>query len=176
MLSLVLTLSLAAQPAVGDVAPDFTVKSVDGVELKLSTLTEKGVVILAFFPKAFTPGCTAELTAYVKHYDEIKKAGGEVIVVSADDEPTERKFRDSLKASYPFVGDRNLDLIKTYDVKGFLFPIAKRVTFVIGAGRKVLAVQEGGDAVDPTNAVEVCNIHAGSAVKIVTGAADAGAH
>lgn len=174
MLSVLLTLSLAAQPAVGEVAPDFTVKSADGVDLNLTALTEKGVVVLAFFPKAFTPGCTAELTAYVKHYDEIKKAGGEVIVVSGDDKETELKFKESLKAPYPFIADRQLELIKSYDVKGFLFPISKRITFVIGAGRKVLAVQEGGDAVDPTQAVAVCNVHAGSAVKLVTGAADAG--
>lgn len=46
----------AAMPAVGDVAPDFTVTDVDGVELALSKLTEQGPVVLAFFPKAFTPG------------------------------------------------------------------------------------------------------------------------
>ena len=56
MLPLLLTSLLAAQPAVGDVAPDFTVKDVDGVELTLSSLVERGPVVLAFFPKAFTPG------------------------------------------------------------------------------------------------------------------------
>lgn len=175
MLSLVLTLSLAAQPAVGELAPDFTVKTADGVELNLTQLTEKGAVVLAFFPKAFTPGCTAELTAYVKQYDTIKKAGGEVVVVSSDDDLTARKFKDSLKAPFHFVGDRKLELIKSYDVKGFLFPIAKRITFVIGAGRKVLAVHEGGDTMDPSKAAAVCSLHAGSAVKLVTDAADAGA-
>jgi len=47
---------LSTTPAVGDVAPDFTVKDVDGIELSLSKLTERGPVVLAFFPKAFTPG------------------------------------------------------------------------------------------------------------------------
>jgi peroxiredoxin len=56
MLALLVTSLLAAQPAVGDLAPDFTVKDLDGVELKLSSLVEKGPVVLAFFPKAFTPG------------------------------------------------------------------------------------------------------------------------
>jgi thioredoxin-dependent peroxiredoxin len=56
MLALVLTSMLAAQPAVGELAPDFTVNDVDGVELKLSSLVERGPVVLAFFPKAFTPG------------------------------------------------------------------------------------------------------------------------
>lgn len=47
---------LAAAPKVGEVAPDFTVTDVDGVELTLSKLVERGPVVLAFFPKAFTPG------------------------------------------------------------------------------------------------------------------------
>ena len=56
MLTLLLTSMLAAQPAVGELAPDFTVKDVDGVELTLASLVERGPVVLAFFPKAFTPG------------------------------------------------------------------------------------------------------------------------
>ena len=56
MLALLLTSLLAAQPAVGDHAPEFTVKDIDGVELTLSSLVERGPVVLAFFPKAFTPG------------------------------------------------------------------------------------------------------------------------
>jgi len=56
MISLLLTAVLAAQPAVGDVAPDFTAKDIDGNELTLSSLVERGPVVLAFFPKAFTPG------------------------------------------------------------------------------------------------------------------------
>jgi peroxiredoxin len=56
MLTLLLTSMLAAQPAVGELAVDFTVKDVDGVELTLSSLVERGPVVLAFFPKAFTPG------------------------------------------------------------------------------------------------------------------------
>ncbi len=56
MLTALTMLALCAQPAVGDVAPDFTVKDVDGVELSLSSLVQRGPVVLAFFPKAFTPG------------------------------------------------------------------------------------------------------------------------
>ena len=56
MLALLLTAFLTAQPAVGDYAPEFTVKDIDGVELTLSSLVERGPVVLAFFPKAFTPG------------------------------------------------------------------------------------------------------------------------
>lgn len=56
MIGIVTALLLAASPKVGDVAPDFSVKDVDGQQLKLSEMTERGTVILAFFPKAFTAG------------------------------------------------------------------------------------------------------------------------
>jgi peroxiredoxin len=56
MLSALVTLALAATPKVGDVAPDFTAKDIDGHELTLSKLAEQGPVIVAFFPKAFTGG------------------------------------------------------------------------------------------------------------------------
>jgi thioredoxin-dependent peroxiredoxin len=56
MLSLLTLLAVAATPNVGEVAPDFTVKDLDGTELTLSKLVDRGPVVLAFFPKAFTPG------------------------------------------------------------------------------------------------------------------------
>lgn len=56
VLSLLTSALLAAAPQVGELAPDFTVTDVDGVELSLAKLVEKGPVVLAFFPKAFTPG------------------------------------------------------------------------------------------------------------------------
>ena len=56
MVPILVSSLLAAQPAVGEVAPDFTVKDVEGAELTLSSLVARGPVVLAFFPKAFTPG------------------------------------------------------------------------------------------------------------------------
>jgi peroxiredoxin len=56
MLSALVTIALAASPKVGDVAPDFTTKDIDGNEVTLSKLAEQGPVIVAFFPKAFTSG------------------------------------------------------------------------------------------------------------------------
>jgi peroxiredoxin Q/BCP len=56
VLTVLLSILATGSPAVGDVVPDFTVKDTDGVSLQLSSLTEQGAVVLAFFPKAFTPG------------------------------------------------------------------------------------------------------------------------
>lgn len=150
-------LLLAASPKVGEVAPDFTVKDVDGTELVLSKLVTKGPVILAFFPKAFTSGCTKEVTAYRDRYAEIQKVGATVIAVSADDQKKQKEFRDSIKAQYSFVADPDAALIKAFDVKAPIITISRRVTFVIGADRKVLSITEGSDAVDVNGAVGACS-------------------
>jgi thioredoxin-dependent peroxiredoxin len=165
---------LAAVPLVGQVAPDFTVTDVDGVSRHLQAMVEQGPVVLAFFPKAFTGGCTRELTAYRDRYADIEKHHGTVVAISADDAETSRKFRDSLKAPYPFVGDDKRELIAAYDVKMAVIGIARRVTFVVGPGRKVLFVQEGSEAVDPSAAVSACSLVSSEALRVIAGSPDAG--
>ena len=100
-----------------------------------------------------------------------------MIAISTDDVVTSKRFRDSLKAPYHVVADDSATLVKRFDVKVFLFTIAKRITFVVGPGRKVLSIQEGSDAIDPTGAVTACSLKPPEALKFVTGppAVDAGA-
>ena len=172
-MALVLTL-LAATPNVGDAAPDFTVKDTDGRELTLSKLVQKGPVVLAFFPKAFSGGCTRELTAYRDQFADIEKHHATVIAISTDSNKTQGEFKTSLKAPYSFVGDDDAILVKKYDVKVPILPLAKRVTFVVGPGLKVLSKQEGSDALEPAGAVQACSLIASESLKLVTGAPDAG--
>ncbi len=156
---LVIAALLSAIPAVGTVAPDFTVKDIDGKELKLSKLVEQGPVIIAFFPKAFTGGCTKEMQAYRDRYAEIQKMKGNVIAVSMDDVATLVKWRAELKAPQTFVADPDGTLVKLFDAKMPALGMAQRHTFVIGAGRKVLEHTEGSDSIDPTKAVTACSLH-----------------
>jgi thioredoxin-dependent peroxiredoxin len=81
-----------------------------------------------------------------------------VIAVSGDEGANALKFRQSLKAPFPFVSDSDGALMRAFDVKYPLVTISKRVSFVIGAGRKVLAIQEGSDAIDPSAAVTSCSL------------------
>lgn len=99
-----------------------------------------------------------------------------MIAISTDDVETSKRFRQSLKAPYHFVADPQATVVKQFDVKAFLFTIARRVTFVVGPGRKVLSIQEGSEAIDPSGAVSACSIKPPEALKFVTGssAADAG--
>ena len=99
-----------------------------------------------------------------------------MIAISTDEAEASRKFRDSLKAPFHFVADEKAAVVKAFDVKVFILTMAKRVTFVVGVGRKILSVTEGGDAVDPSGAVTACSLKPPEALKFVTGQAgvDAG--
>ena len=93
-----------------------------------------------------------------------------MIAISTDDVETSKRFRESLKAPYHFVADDKATVVKLFDGKVFLFTIAKRITYVVGAGRKILSVQEGSDAIDPSGAVTACSIKPPEALRFVTGA------
>lgn len=159
MLASLAAVLVAAVPAVGDVAPDFTAKDVDGVEINLAKLVETGPVIVAFFPKARTGGCTKEMEAYRDRYKEIEKLQGRVIAISTDDNDTLKKWKAELKAPQTFVADPDKKLVALYDTKMPIIGMASRRTFVIGAGRKVLEVQEGSSAIEPGGAVAACSLH-----------------
>lgn len=92
-----------------------------------------------------------------------------MIAISTDDEKTSKAFRDELKAPYHFVADEKAVLVKLYDVKTPLLTFASRTTFVVGAGRKILSVQSGSDAIDPSGAVTACSLKPPESLKYVTG-------
>lgn len=79
-----------------------------------------------------------------------------------------------MQAPYSFVADDKGALVKSYDVKMFILNVANRVTFVVGKDRRVLAIQEGGDAIDPSGAVTACSLKPPKALEFVTGGSDAG--
>lgn len=70
-----------------------------------------------------------------------------------------REFKASLKAQFAFVADPDGKIISQYDVKMPVVSLAKRYTFVIGEGRKILKVDSGADAVDPQAAIASCPLH-----------------
>jgi peroxiredoxin len=151
-------IALGNAPQVGDVAPDFNVKDTDGKVLNLGEMLKEGPVILAFFPKAFTPGCTRELTAYRDRNVEMAKSKGRLVAVSMDDAATMKKFKESLSADYSFVSDPKGKLTSAYEVKTGPLPFPQRYTFVIGQDGKILQVQSGADAIDPSAAIKACQL------------------
>jgi peroxiredoxin Q/BCP len=113
---------------VGDKAPDFTLPDQDGKPLTLSSLRGK-VVVLYFYPKDFTSGCTMEACHFRDAYEDFTDAGAEVIGVSADSQESHRKFRDTYLLPFSLLSDEKEEVKKLYGISAHLIP--SRVTFVI---------------------------------------------
>ncbi|NMA94247.1 MAG: thioredoxin-dependent thiol peroxidase [Clostridiales bacterium] len=99
----------------GTKAPDFALNDKDGNSVKLSDFAGKKVV-LYFYPKDNTPGCTRQACAFAGVYDVYKEAGVEVIGISKDSEASHRKFADKYELPFLLLSDPELEAIKAYDV------------------------------------------------------------
>ena len=124
---------------VGDRAPDFTAAAQDGKTVKLSDLRGKRVVLF-FFPKAFTRGCTIETRQFRDHYSELAALGAEVLGVSIDTTEKQCEFASSEGVPFPMIGDPSRGIGKSYDVLWPVLNVAQRVTYVIGPDGVVEAV------------------------------------
>jgi peroxiredoxin len=118
--------------SIGDAAPDFEALTTDGRKFRLSDLRGKPVV-LYFFPKAFTPGCTIEAKQFAEASPEFEARGAAVVGISTDDHQTQCDFAASVGAKYPMIGDPTGAIARTYDVIWPLMKLTKRVTYVIDA-------------------------------------------
>lgn len=156
MLSQLLPLVLSSALDVGAVAPDFTAVDTEGRTHRLSELVKNKTVVLAFFPKAFTPGCTKEMQAYTAEAGALKSKDAILLAVSTDDEQAMKRFKASLKSEHHFIPDPDGKLVRLFDVRMPVIGLATRKTFVIGGERKILSVQSGSDAVDPSAAIAAC--------------------
>src|SRR3954464_2199477 len=145
---------LAASPAiaalkVGDKAPDFsTTGAVGGKEFKLHLTDQlkKGPVVLYFFPKAFTGGCTAEAHAFSASIADYKKAGAQVIGMSADDLKTLHDFSaKECRSAFP-VATATPQIQKAYDVAWAAHPgITTRTSYVIDRKGRIVMVHDDLD-------------------------------
>ena len=117
----------------GDEAPDFAVGSAP-----LHGLLGKGPVVVFFFPKAFTPGCTREAGEFRQRFEELQKSGGTVVGVSTDPQEKVDRFRRELDLPFPMVGDPEGAVVRAYEVRWPVVGWARRVTYVIGGDRRVM--------------------------------------
>jgi peroxiredoxin Q/BCP len=121
--------------AAGNRAPDFTARAHDGSEVKLSALRGKPVV-LYFYPKDDTPGCTAEAEAFRDGSDAFAEAGAEIIGVSFDDEHSHRAFAAKHDLGFRLIADTDGALARKFGVPTRM-GLAKRTTFVIDRDGKI---------------------------------------
>jgi peroxiredoxin Q/BCP len=129
--SAVRVLSPQADLVVGSPPPDFTATAHDGTQIHLSALKGKPVVVY-FYPKDETPGCTKEACAFRDAWDGLQKKGVVLIGVSGDSDASHKAFADHHKLPFLLVADPNGDLCKAYGVS-FNAGFAARQSFVIGA-------------------------------------------
>lgn len=126
----------------GDKAPNFSGKDQNGETVSLSDFKGKRV-ILFFYPKDMTPGCTAEACNLGENYSELQKKGFEVIGVSADSEARHQKFIDKYSLPFKLIADEDKEVIKAYGVWGLKKFMGKeydgihRTTFVVGTDGKL---------------------------------------
>ena len=125
---------------VGDKAPNFSCLDQNGNLINLSGLIGKKVVIF-FYPKANTPGCTAEACNLNDNYNRFTSLGYEIIGVSADNEKSQKKFSDKFGFNYSLLCDENKDLINAYGVWGLKKFMGKEYMGII---RKTFTIDEEG--------------------------------
>jgi peroxiredoxin Q/BCP len=116
---------------VGDKAPDFTLPSQSGEQVRLHDRLGERVVVLYFYPKDNTSGCTAEACAFRDSHETFTDAGAEVIGVSSDSADQHAAFAGRHNLPFTLLADKGGRVRKTYGVPGVLGVIPGRVTYVI---------------------------------------------
>ena len=129
----------------GQKAPAFTLQADDGSKVKLSDL-QGSPVVLYFYPKDDTPGCTREACAFRDRQAELKKLGAKVLGVSPDDVESHGKFRDKFQLNFPLLADPEHKIADKYgawrekNMYGKKSMGVQRSTFLIDADGKVVKV------------------------------------
>jgi|BEDMetMinimDraft_2_1075160.scaffolds.fasta_scaffold01205_3 peroxiredoxin Q/BCP len=122
-------LSMQVMLKVGDKAPDFTAITDSGATISLYQFLKTGKVVLYFYPKDNSPGCTAEAMAFRESWDKIRELGADIIGVSSDSVESHMKFKSSCQLPFTLITDEGSKIRKLYGATGLLIP--PRVTFVI---------------------------------------------
>lgn len=116
---------------VGQSAPDFTLKTTTGTDFRLSEQRGRHLVLF-FYPKDETPGCTAEACAFRDDYQDFQELGADVIGISSDSEASHQKFTQKNRLPFPLLADVGGQVRKLYEVpRALLGLLPGRVTFVV---------------------------------------------
>ncbi len=124
----------------GDKVPDFSVNDQDGNKVSLSDYKGKKLVVF-FYPKASTPGCTAEACNLTDNYTELQSKGFEILGVSADSEKRQTNFRNKYNFPFPLLADEEKEVINAFGVWGYKKFMGKEYD---GIHRKTFLIDEQG--------------------------------
>jgi peroxiredoxin Q/BCP len=152
----------AAAPAKGDLvagstAPEFTATAHDGTSVKLSELKGK-YVVLYFYPKDETPGCTKEACAFRDAFNELKKEGVVLVGISSDSVESHKDFAAHHKLPFLLVSDPDGVIAKAYGV-GSTFGFMSRQSFVVDKDGKIKKVYRSVNVANHANEI-LADVHA----------------
>lgn len=145
---------LATLPAqaleVGDVAPDFELPASDGQTYRLRDVLNRSVAVVAWFPQAFTSGCTVECRSLVQNGAELRRFDVQYFMASVDPLVKNQRFAESMDADFPLLSDADKSVAQQWGVL-YQNRFALRHTFYIGQDGKILAIDRN---VNPETSAE----------------------
>lgn len=126
----------------GDTAPDFTLPDQEGRPVSLDSLLEKGPVVLFFYPKDDSPGCTRQACSFRDNYGALMEHGASVAGVSRDPLDEHASFIGKHDLPYPLLSDTDGDIHRKYGILGLFGVLSRRITFLIDQEKKILLRHE----------------------------------
>ncbi|MCW8126290.1 peroxiredoxin [Microbulbifer halophilus] len=127
---------------VGDPAPDFSLQASDGKTYTLSDFKGKQAVAIAWYPKAFTKGCTIECKSLAENGHLIREYDVAYFMASTDEVDTNTKFAEEQEADFPLLSDPEGEVAEAYGVKMPVMNIARRITVYIGKDGRILKINK----------------------------------
>lgn len=116
--------------SIGDKAPQFEAQTYEGKPLSLDDFSAKKLVVLYFYPRDNTPGCTKQACSMRDGMDGLNELGIQVLGVSTDGVKSHETFRDKYSLNFPLLSDKSKEIVKSYGVQS-AFGTASRKTFLI---------------------------------------------
>ncbi|MCS7142880.1 MAG: peroxiredoxin [Aigarchaeota archaeon] len=130
-------------PQVGDIAPDFMLPNQDGHLVKFSDIYKKSGVVLFFYPKDGSPGCTREACGMRDAHGELGRLGYAVVGVSADTVRSHKMFAERNSLPYLLLSDPTKKVAEMYDALSLFKVFVRRVTYVIDKGGTIKFIYKG---------------------------------
>ena len=130
-------MSAAPELKLGDRLPTLTLPDQDGKPLDLAAYGAEGYLLVFFYPKANTPGCTAQACSLRDAESQLKERGVKILGVSADKPDSQKKFVTEQKLPYPLIADSEGQAIRAFGVESAMFGFARRSAFLFHNGKLV---------------------------------------
>lgn len=129
---------------VGDIAPDFTLEDSDGNTHSLKQYLGKKTIVLYFYPKASTPGCTKQACNIRDNFELLEQHNIVIFGLSVDDKKSLKKFKENEKLNFTLLSDDKKTVSKSYGTIN-AFGFSKRITFIINKEGKIISIIDNVD-------------------------------